>query len=403
MREPRSEPRQHQRDDETRYRDAGKGDRDEVREHADRRHGAERERADRRGNERGGECGRGEPREARCPGERAARPDHRAHTRDRQPRTHGLECPRVLEQDTQSRERHDAARRDHALAQARHLRQGQHRSRSHCGRRETEQPEITEQQDGRRAEPCTGREGQLAEDEREPGGDKPDVQPGNGQEVREARAHVALSDVGIESRVGSEHERVHDRRTGAEELSAPRGECIAQRAPPARHEIERAHPSHHQQAHATAPVKAAPLPCDHPRRPAPGAGAFRPAQSDRAVACPGEHVRVHDPAAHGSRVFQADDRCPTAPWSPLPAPCPRARGVPLPDRRRAPEHPRDPHDPDRRAERRARREPGGGRQQRQRHPPQRHAREREGVEPRPQADPECCGEDENRRPHLRAA
>src|SRR2546422_11176864 len=99
-----------------------------------------------------------------------------------------------------------------------------HRAGPDGGRWEAEQPEIAEQQDGRRAEAGARREVQFAENEGEPGGDEPNVQPGDGEEVRETRSHVALADIGIESRVGGEHERVHDRRSCAEELLPARGE-----------------------------------------------------------------------------------------------------------------------------------------------------------------------------------
>src|SRR5207244_3828166 len=131
--------------------------------------------------------------------------------------------PWVLHQHAERRERHHAARRDHALAQARDVRQYQHRAGPDGGRREAEQPEIAEQQDGRRAEAGARREVQFAENEGEPGGDEPNVQPGDGEEVRETRSHVALADIGIEYRVGGEHERDQERRSWDDGLLSSRG------------------------------------------------------------------------------------------------------------------------------------------------------------------------------------
>src|SRR5439155_1300968 len=143
------------------------------------------------------------------------------------------ERERIRQQHAQRREGDQAARRHDALAQPADLGEHQHRARPHRRRRQAEQPEIgTEQEDGR-GEARTRRETKLAEQQREPGGEKPDVQTRNRQEMRQPRADVALANIGVEDRVGREHQRVHDRRPRPEQFRAPAREPVAPRSRPA--------------------------------------------------------------------------------------------------------------------------------------------------------------------------
>src|SRR5439155_963764 len=89
------------------------------------------------------------------------------------------------------------------------------------GRRKPEQPQVADEQQRRGARAGPRRQAELPEDQGEPGGEKADVQARNGEDVRKPRAGVALPHLGIERRVGSEHERRDERGPAAAPQSTP--------------------------------------------------------------------------------------------------------------------------------------------------------------------------------------
>src|SRR5947208_2728069 len=142
----------------------------------------------------------------------------------------------------------------------------------------------------------------------------------------------------------------------------------------------------------------APPPRHHPRRPASDGATLRPAQAQRAAACPGAHVRVHDPATRRHRVLEPNDGGLAAPCSPLPAPASSTRRFPLAPRRHTPHEARDAHHPECGTKGRSSREQEGGPQDGDDHVPR--TTHRKQVEAGIQPGPESDREKENRRPHL---
>ena len=133
-------PSQQQGEQETRHRDAGERNGDQVREHADRRHRAERVSRDGRGQDRGGGCWGDEPHQTVALHGRAPRPDHRRDGRDREPCADGMHRPGIDQHDGERSERDGASRRDHALAQPRDTGHREHDGGARRRRREAEQP-----------------------------------------------------------------------------------------------------------------------------------------------------------------------------------------------------------------------------------------------------------------------
>ena len=296
--------------DHARHRQRGDRDGGEVERDADDCHRAEHGRRDRRGRERGARRGGERPREepfaqphiAPAGGRRGA-----PECRRGQPPAEIEDGPRLDQQDDEAGLGQQRIRIGAPLAMEEQREERGQRRRARAGRGPPEEGDVA---DGDRR---AGRERAAAaraghpEDEHHPGGDEPDVEPGNGEQVDQARIGEPVAHRGVEPAAGAQHECVHQRSARAVERPRPRGHRIAGPFGKARAGANRIGRRDEQQPAGPPPGASAPHPAPVHAELGPRAGSVAgvPAEVDRSATALPWQRRARE-TAPGGRVVQPD-------------------------------------------------------------------------------------------------
>ena len=219
------------------------------------------------------------------------------------PCPHGLNGPGIEHHEDQRGEADAPSRRDHSLSQAAQPVDDQHQRRARRGRRPPQKPHVTQNERRGAGEAGPGREAQQPQTERDPPRNEPHVEPGDGKEVGQPGFRVALADSRVHLTPPTNHQRVDQGRARPEQLGAPPGHALAQRAATARHRVEQPPPPDHEDA----PLRGADPPSrHHPRRPAARGPSIRPLEPQQPAARPSRHTALDHATLGRDRIRGAD-------------------------------------------------------------------------------------------------
>ena len=162
----------------------------------------------------------------------SSRPRHAGHGAEAEPRPYGADGGRVDGQDTERRDGEHGARREPTLAPPRHRGQDEEPGRSGGGSRKPEQPGIAQRRTGADAARRQRRHAGQPSGQLNPPGQEPDVQAGNGEQMREAGADELFPSGRRHRTSARDHEGRGHSRAASHETVEPALDAPAHRPAP---------------------------------------------------------------------------------------------------------------------------------------------------------------------------